>query len=269
MDGEAEGRAAAAADPRARRSSWTCAASTTSSSPRSRRWMETFVKGGERSLKARGEDEQAVHEREVRELRAKVGELVLELDARKKLDSPDRETRESLLTVQGLMRDGGEGGVDRAALPVVRRAAVDVLLPADDRRRRACRSSIARWSSDDSDDHRSEAGGRAADDHGAGPARAAPMPVNRKKIHRILKVNGWQVRQRPRGQRPRVQGWVSRADAAERTVGHRHDASLLRPRRLVSPDGDHRLLRPDDRRLAAVAVRDRARRGGGVGGRAA
>ena len=48
-------------------------------------WMDTFVKGGERSLKARAEDEQAVHEAEVRELRAKIGELVLELDARKKL----------------------------------------------------------------------------------------------------------------------------------------------------------------------------------------
>jgi transposase-like protein len=50
-------------------------------------WMETFVAAGERGLKARSEDEQAVHEREVRELRAKVGELVLELDARKKLDA--------------------------------------------------------------------------------------------------------------------------------------------------------------------------------------
>ena len=50
-------------------------------------WMDTFVKGGERSLKARSEDEQVVHDREVRELRAKVGELVLELDARKKLDA--------------------------------------------------------------------------------------------------------------------------------------------------------------------------------------
>ena len=50
-------------------------------------WMEIFLKGGERSLKARTEDEQALHDREVRELRAKVGELVLELDARKKLDA--------------------------------------------------------------------------------------------------------------------------------------------------------------------------------------
>jgi transposase-like protein len=50
-------------------------------------WMDTFVKAGERGLKARAEDEQATHDREVRELRAKVGELVLELDARKKLDA--------------------------------------------------------------------------------------------------------------------------------------------------------------------------------------
>ena len=48
-------------------------------------WMDTFVKGGERSLKAHAEDEQAAHAAEVRELRAKIGELVLELDARKKL----------------------------------------------------------------------------------------------------------------------------------------------------------------------------------------
>lgn len=41
--------------------------------------------------------------------------------------------------------------------------------------------------------------------------RDAATPVNRKKIHRILKLNQWQVRQRPQGQRPRVQGWASRA----------------------------------------------------------
>ncbi len=50
-------------------------------------WMDIFLKSGERGLKARTEDEQALHDREVRELRAKVGELVLELDARKTLDA--------------------------------------------------------------------------------------------------------------------------------------------------------------------------------------
>src|SRR5262249_50483756 len=40
--------------------------------------------------------------------------------------------------------------------------------------------------------------------------RELQAAVNRKKIHRILKANGWQIRQRPRGQRPRVRGWVSR-----------------------------------------------------------
>ena len=67
--------------------------------------MDTFVKGGERSLKARAEDEQAVHEAEVRELRAKIGELVLELDARTNWQ-PCPGTREGLLTVQGAMRAG-------------------------------------------------------------------------------------------------------------------------------------------------------------------
>ena len=47
-------------------------------------WMDTFVKAGERGLKANAEDEGATHAKELQELRAKVGELVLELDARKK-----------------------------------------------------------------------------------------------------------------------------------------------------------------------------------------
>lgn len=50
-------------------------------------WMDTFVKSGERGLKARFGDEADARERELKELRAKVGELVLELDARKKLQA--------------------------------------------------------------------------------------------------------------------------------------------------------------------------------------
>jgi transposase-like protein len=50
-------------------------------------WMETFLKAGERGLKAKSVDETDVRDREVKELRAKVGELVLELDARKKLEA--------------------------------------------------------------------------------------------------------------------------------------------------------------------------------------
>jgi hypothetical protein len=48
-------------------------------------WMDTFVKAGERGLKARAEAAQAAHEAQVRELRANIGERVLELDARKEL----------------------------------------------------------------------------------------------------------------------------------------------------------------------------------------
>ena len=42
--------------------------------------------------------------------------------------------------------------------------------------------------------------------------RNVSAAVNRKKIHRIIKINGWQVAQKPRGQRPRAKGWVSRAE---------------------------------------------------------
>ena len=41
--------------------------------------------------------------------------------------------------------------------------------------------------------------------------RAAEAPVSKKKIHRIIKLNQWQCQRRPKGRRPRVQGWVSRA----------------------------------------------------------
>lgn len=41
--------------------------------------------------------------------------------------------------------------------------------------------------------------------------RASGAPVNHKKIHRIVQLNNWQIRQRPQGHRPRVQGWASRA----------------------------------------------------------
>lgn len=50
-------------------------------------WMDSFLKAGERGLKARSPDEQQAHEREVKDLQAKVGELVLELDARKKWEA--------------------------------------------------------------------------------------------------------------------------------------------------------------------------------------
>jgi putative transposase len=41
--------------------------------------------------------------------------------------------------------------------------------------------------------------------------KKAERPVNRKKVHRIIKLNGWQVWRKPQGKRPRVKGWTSRA----------------------------------------------------------
>jgi len=50
-------------------------------------WMGRFLQAGGRGCKVRAEDEQAGPDREVRELRAKVAEFVLALDARTKLDA--------------------------------------------------------------------------------------------------------------------------------------------------------------------------------------
>jgi transposase-like protein len=50
-------------------------------------WKVAFFRGAENQLKARPKDLEGIHQAEVKELRAKVGELVLEIDARKKLQA--------------------------------------------------------------------------------------------------------------------------------------------------------------------------------------
>ena len=54
-------------------------------------WIDAFLKGGEKNLRVNAKEEKAAHEKELKELRAKVGELVLELDARKKMQALDEE----------------------------------------------------------------------------------------------------------------------------------------------------------------------------------
>ena len=50
-------------------------------------WLDTFMKSGEQGLKTNSKDEQSAHARELKELRATVGELYLELEARKKMQA--------------------------------------------------------------------------------------------------------------------------------------------------------------------------------------
>jgi transposase-like protein len=50
-------------------------------------WLDTFMKSGEHGLKTNSKDEQSAHQRELKELRATVGELYLELEARKKMQA--------------------------------------------------------------------------------------------------------------------------------------------------------------------------------------
>lgn len=59
-------------------------------------WLNEFIQSGTRGLKAKSKDQQDEHARRVKEMQAKIGELVLELDARKKLQAlNDQEENDS------------------------------------------------------------------------------------------------------------------------------------------------------------------------------
>ena len=59
-------------------------------------WLNEFIQSGTRGLKAKNKDQQDEHARQVKEMQAKIGELVLELDARKKLQALiDQEENDS------------------------------------------------------------------------------------------------------------------------------------------------------------------------------
>ena len=47
-------------------------------------WIEEFLQGGKENLKTNSKQAQSAHQKEVKQLQAKVGELVMELEARKK-----------------------------------------------------------------------------------------------------------------------------------------------------------------------------------------
>ncbi len=59
-------------------------------------WINTFIAGGTQSLKTNTKEQQIETERQIKDMQAKIGELVLELDARKKLQALlDREESNS------------------------------------------------------------------------------------------------------------------------------------------------------------------------------
>ena len=59
------------------------------------RWIDDFLKGGKDNLKVNSKDAQPLHRKEVKHLQAKIGELVMELEARKKLEAILRDQDEN------------------------------------------------------------------------------------------------------------------------------------------------------------------------------
>ncbi len=59
-------------------------------------WIATFIASGTQGLKTNSKEQINEYERQIKEMRSKIGELVLELDARKKLQALlDREEMNS------------------------------------------------------------------------------------------------------------------------------------------------------------------------------
>ena len=59
------------------------------------RWIDEFLKGGKENLKVNSKSARAMHRKEVNQLQAKIGELVMELEARKKWEAILREEEEN------------------------------------------------------------------------------------------------------------------------------------------------------------------------------
>lgn len=50
-------------------------------------WISTFISAGTQGLKTNSKEQRNEYEHQIKEMRSKIGELVLELDARKKLQA--------------------------------------------------------------------------------------------------------------------------------------------------------------------------------------
>ena len=59
------------------------------------RWIDEFSKGDKENLKVNSKSVRAMHRKEVNQLQAKIGELVMELEARKKWEAILREEEEN------------------------------------------------------------------------------------------------------------------------------------------------------------------------------
>lgn len=60
-----------------------------------KQWMEEFLKGGRENLKTNSKEAQSKYHKQVKQLQSKIGELVMEVEARKKLQAmlEDQEER--------------------------------------------------------------------------------------------------------------------------------------------------------------------------------
>ena len=58
-------------------------------------WMDAFLNAGKEGLKVNSKDAQAIHQKQIKQLQAKIGELVMEVEARKKWEAMQEDRDEN------------------------------------------------------------------------------------------------------------------------------------------------------------------------------
>jgi hypothetical protein len=154
--------------------------------------------------------------------------------------SATRETRESLLTVQGLMRETGHA-VSIAQLCRWFGVPRSIFLSAAAGWCAARRGRGRRPANDESDIIETDPAAGLRMIHRAGPA-GEPDPHQQEESPSHPEAEPVVGPAAPAGPSPAGPGLGVAGDPAGRTVGDRYHPSLLRPRRVVSPDRAHRLL---------------------------
>ena len=165
-------------------------------------WQERFVAAAENALRSRPKDDEALKDEQIKKLKQKVGELVLDLDI------SGRRRRAALRTRRRPASEGGHAERLRASgLCRDERAALGGTPAAGDAPRpgrgRGPRPATARL---------------IAEHPTFGYRRLwallrfhEGLRINRKAVYRVLVLKGWFVHQRRTTPRPRVQGRRSRA----------------------------------------------------------
>lgn len=169
-------------------------------------WKDRFLSGAENALRTRPKDEEALKDEQIRKLKQKVGELVLDLDILKEGNEGPPFCPQDVRRVKAAVPGTSERRICR-----VLRVSRSSVRPAEAAQKRT--GAILH-------EHLADRIRLLIHEHPTWGYRLLwswlrfreGTKVNRKTVYRILKLKRWFVHQRQKGPRPRAQGRGSRAE---------------------------------------------------------